>query len=521
MRYSLNETNAYGHQSPRILHSPVNLGLSQESAGKEVAELALMAGLDLDPWQRLFLDHALATRSDTSWAAREVGLVVSRQNGKGSILEAMELGSLFLLDEEVCIHSAHLFDTSLEAFNRIMILIEQTPDLEQMVKRVIRSHGEEGIEVWREGRKRRLRFKTRTKGGGRGLTGDRVIIDEAMYFAAQTAAALLPVVSARPNPQIVYTGSAGDRDSEHFGRVRQRGVEGTDPRLMFMEWSIDACDDLCLKDCTEHDRMGIEPGLKGDDLIRAYEEMAKSYAKANPGLGIRISVEACESERRSMDGDTFACERLGVGDWPIEGEAWRVIGEAEWMNCYDELSQITTAPTFAIDTTPDKRYSCIVVAGGNDDGMSHVEITGDGVKADHRPGTKWVVPRAIELHKKHRKAVFVVDKGTQAGAYIDELEKAGCTVISPTAREFAQACGEFHAAVVPRGGNEPILRHINQPTLSAAVAGGDKRDLADVWAWDKRNSMADISPLVAATGALWGHMKRVNKPKPRPMAAWG
>lgn len=479
------------------------------SAGREAVDLARMAGLRLDPWQQLFLDHCLSYRADGRWAAREVGLVVSRQNGKGSILEALELASLFLLQEEMCIHSAHLFDTSVEQFNRIMVLIEQTPDLMRMVKRVTRSHGEEGVEVFRDGKKRRLRFKTRTKGGGRGLTGDRVVIDEAMYFATETAQALMPVISARPNPQIVYTGSAGTKDSVHFGRVRQRAVEGTDPRLVFMEWSIDPHTDFCPKDCDEHDEI----------------DSVASYAKANPALGYRISVEGIESERRAMDAEAFAMERLGVGDWPVEGVGWAVIPQESWEARYDPVSGPQPRFAFSVDITPDRRYGAIALCGSNGEGRVHGEITAEltpaGVRMDHRPGTKWIVPRLLDLHRSHKRSVFVIDKGSQAGSLWDELEAAGLNLLPLTAREYAQACGAFHSSVVPRGGSVPEFVHNNDPSLTSAVSGAVKREIADLWAWDKRNSSVDISPLVAVTNAYWGYWKMIHNKKPKPMIAWG
>lgn len=154
------------------------------------------------------------------YAALEFGLVVARQNGKGSLLEARELAGLYLLGERLIVHSAHQFDTSLEAFSRILVLIESTPDLDREVMRVSRSHGEEGIEL-KSGQ--RLRFRTRTRGGGRGFTGDCLILDEAMYLGPQIMAALLPTLSARPNPQIIYTGSAGTKESIQLGRVREIG----------------------------------------------------------------------------------------------------------------------------------------------------------------------------------------------------------------------------------------------------------------------------------------------------------
>jgi hypothetical protein len=58
------------------------------SAGEEAVELAAMAGIELDPWQELVLRESLGEREGGKWAAFEVGLIVPRQNGKGTVLEA-------------------------------------------------------------------------------------------------------------------------------------------------------------------------------------------------------------------------------------------------------------------------------------------------------------------------------------------------------------------------------------------------------------------------------------------------
>jgi hypothetical protein len=89
------------------------------------------------------LDGALGVRADGKWSAFEVGLVVSRQNGKGGILEARELLGLFELGERLIVHSAHQFDTSMEAFLRMEQLLEEGGLIGEVRTRggVSRSHG--------------------------------------------------------------------------------------------------------------------------------------------------------------------------------------------------------------------------------------------------------------------------------------------------------------------------------------------------------------------------------------------
>jgi hypothetical protein len=506
-----------GHQTPRICHLPPSVG----SLGREIIELAELAGLYLDPWQAWFMEQASAVKEETffneytgehqrKWAAFEVGLMVSRQNGKGSILEARELAGLFLLGERTVVHSAHQFDTSKEHFLRMLNLLEGVPDFDREIDKVTRSHGDEGI-LLKSGQ--RLRFRTRTKGGGRGWSPDFIALDEAMYLNSEQVGALMPSLSARPNPQLWYTGSAGTKESTQFGRVRIRGMKGVknadgfrvpDPRLMYAEWSVDACTDLCLPGCDEHDRINT----------------VDSYAKANPGLGIRISVEHVESERRSMDAEMFKQERLGVGDWPVEGDQWAVISEEAWRSRIDEMSEVDRegVKVLGVDTSPGREFSCIVACGTNGECL-HVEITSNEYQDDHRPGADWLVKRIKEIWDRSKPDAVVIDKASPASAYIEELESLGITVIVPNSSEYGSACGQFYSGVQPRKGEVADIVHIDQLGLNEAVAGADKKPLGDKWKWNKQNSASDITPLVAATLASWGYRKVLFE-KPKAATPW-
>lgn len=506
-----------GRQTPRIQHLPHSIG----SLGREVVELAALAGLHLDPWQAWFIEQSCAVKDEKffnqytkewqrKWAAFEVGLMVSRQNGKGSILEARELAGLFLLGERTVVHSAHMFDTSKEHFIRILELLEGVPDFDREIDKVTRSHGDEGI-LLKSGQ--RLRFRTRTKGGGRGWSPDFIALDEAMYLNGEQIAALMPSLSARPNPQIWYTGSAGTKESTQFGRVRHRAIKGVkdenglwvpDPSLMYAEWSIDACTDLCLSTCEEHDR----------------QDTIESFGKANPGLGIRITVDLIQSERRSMDPDEFLKEILGVGQWPVEGDAWSVIDEEAWRKRIDENSEITkdSIKVLGVDTSPLREFSTIAVCGDNGECL-HVEVTSNEIQMDHRPGADWLVRRIKEIWDRSKPDAVVIDKASPASAYVEELESLGVTVIVPNASEYGAACGQFFSGVQPRKGEVADIVHIDQRELNEAVAGADKKPLQDKWKWDKQKSAAGITPLVASTLAAWGYRKILFE-RPKAATPW-
>jgi hypothetical protein len=461
-----------GAQEPRICKFPEYVS----STGVEAIELAALAGLQLDPWQRLVLTHALGERADGRWAAFEVGLVVPRQNGKGGLLEARELTGLFLLGERLLIHSAHEQATSSEHFRRLLNLIESVPEFDRRVLKAPKGKGAESIELRGD---QRIFFKTRTAGGGRGLTGDFVALDEAMILPEAMMGALVPTMAARSitgNPQMWLTGSAVDQQKQEHGivlaRARERALRGVD-RLVYAEWSID----------------GDDP----DTVSEAVRMSPESWASANPGLGIRISAEHVANEANGALGPReFAVERLGVGDWPsTDGSASRVISQQAWEAGFDPDSRPVGKVAFACDVTPNRSASAIAIAGWRSDGLPHVEIV------RHGPGTGWVVTAVRDLLAAHPNVGVAGDDRGPAGSLLSDLTALRLAVTPASSADYAKACSRFFDEV-----DQGHLRHLLTPELSTAVGGAAKSG-GDAWTWSRRSSSVDICPLVAATLALW------------------
>jgi hypothetical protein len=493
----------------------------------------------LDDWQQWLLEMLCATGPDTfwnpiteswenKWAVFEGGVCVPRQNGKGGFLEARELAGLFLWGEKEMVHSAHEFATARAHFERISQLIESTPDLDHEIFQMHRGHGDESIVTFnktRTGPGCTLKFKTRTKSGGRGLTGDLLVLDEAMILKAALMRAIKPILAARPNVQIIYTGSVGDKDSEQFGSIRDRALIGDDPRLFYGEWSIDACNPFCAPDCTEHDRYGD----------------VRSWAKANPAYGTRIFYEFLRDTWagfKHVDPEGFAAEHLGVGEWPTSGTGWAVFNKDHYEARKREDSVLQGNCALAVDTSPDRSMSSIGVVGRNGLGELHAETTGENYlddngieqkRYDYRPGTQWVVPRVAAIVRRDQagpKSIkfIVIESNSQAATLIPELEKLnlGVEIYTTSAKEYAQGCGDFLAAIQPRHGETATMVHLGQPPLTSAAAAADKRVLEGLWAWSKKLSTADISPLVALTCAYIGFKKHETEPEAaEPWGFWG
>jgi hypothetical protein len=458
--------------------------------GPLVADLSASCGLVLDGEQRLALDLMFAERDDDTWAAFEWAVICARQNMKTALLQAAVLGDLFITDARLVIWTAHLFDTAQEAFRDLDALIGSNDDLSRRVRKVSRANGDEGFEL-KSGA--RLKFKARSKTGGRGLTGDVVILDEAFALGASEMGALLPTLSARPNPQVRYASSAGLETSGILRGIRDRGRAGDDPSLAYVEWC--APEKSCATTDCSH-ALGVH-GCALDD--------PEMWRLANPAMDRRITRDHIASERRalSLEPEEFARERLGW--WSDPGGADLAYPYNEWSKLAEPASQMTDDyPVFFIDTNPIRSRTAIAVAGLRDDKLHHVEV----VQFSDRTG--WVASRCADLAEKFPNATFGWLKDGAAASLAAEFERAGVEVHPMDSRGYVAACGSMYDAVVNRS-----FRHIGQEQLDDAVVNAKKRQLEGAWALARKGG--DISPLVAAVCARHMHAARGEA---APVALW-
>lgn len=452
------------------------------SAGVEAVQLAELAGITLDPEQEAAVHAVLAEKADGTWAAFEAAIIEARQNGKTVDLQVIALHALFLEElVRLIVWTAHLFRTTQEAFRDLDAIIGGTPELARRVKRVSRANGEEGFEL-KNGR--RLNFLARSKTGGRGLSGDKNLLDEAFALEPAHMGALLPTLSARPNPQVVYASSGGLVSSEILRGVRDRGRAGGDPTLVYVEWA--AAPGECASPQCVH-TVGSE-GCVLDDEER--------WRQANPALGRRITIEYLRAERRALPPEEFARERLTWWDEPAAGGDGIPI--ELWAQRANRKARLEERVALSFDVSPGFRSAAIAACGG----PLHIPY--------HEAGTSWLIPALVELDEKHHPIGVAIDPAAPAGALIPDLERAGFTIRSKSnpdgklvlieGRDATQACEAFLAGVV-----DGSLVHRDEAALNRAVEDAGRRVSGDSWKWSRANSDGDISPLVSATNArfLW------------------
>lgn len=467
--------------------------------GPAVADLNAAAGFAPDPQQELGLDLIFAVGENGLPASFAVCVICCRQNLKTGLLKQAAIGWLFLTEERRIVWSAHEVDTSRESLNDLANLITETPSMARLLPKqtnrgIYDANGQERIEL---ATGQILKFKARTLSGGRGLTGDKVILDEAFALKPAMVGALLPTMTARPSGQVLYASSAGKADSEVLRDVRDRGRVGASPRLSYLEWLAP------FRPCSEPDCRHPKSGAVGCTL-----DDEDLWRKANPTITTgRISIQTIADLRQELPPEEFARESLGWWDEPDAGAA-AVFGPGRWEACAGEPLEMPSAPAaLGVAVSVDRTRASIAAA-------SMVEVLEDPndpegepvdrlfvAAVDSRDEVDWLV---AELHRiqSETDCVVVIDEKGPTKDLLKDLEDGDVAVEAISLDEYAEGCSRFFDKVRTGG-----LLHPSSAELDEAVSGAVWRTVGDRQVWGRRKSSKDVSMLEAATLAAYGAEK--------------
>ena len=463
-----------GAQRPRLSLVP----MYASSAADEVLMLAASCGLQLDDWQQWVLRNLLAEDDAGRLVAQQALLLVPRQNGKNAILEAVELGALYLFNERRIIHTAQLAKTANDHMQRMVALIKENPKLEAVTQFFFAANDK---RIMRTDTGGQIEFITRGKKAVRGGSPQRVVFDEALYLSDEQMQAIIPALSAQSmnvdaSPQIIYTSSAPLPESDVLHRLRSACMSGELKNAFFAEWSC-------------------PPGTDPTDR--------EGWAQANPAFNIRISESwIAENELPVLSPEAFAIERLGI----VIGADGGNSELPNWARCLDAESQPAGKVSLAVDAAPDLSWVSIAVAGDRADGLAHVEV----VERCTSVTDAVVILKA--MWGKHRMPVHL-DPRAAASALIPPLMDARIKVVELNTADLLKAC-----ALLKQQVHDGLLRHRGQIPLDQAVQGAAVRAIGEGWAWARKVSTMDITPLMAVTLAL--HAARNDRPRADAWLAW-
>lgn len=437
------------------------------------------------PWQQAVWDIAYECDDDGKLWYDEVDLTVPRQSGKTTAMvpPAAHRCSAWRNSKGIWVPQSVVYTAQTRAAARKkweeehVKWLENTPLGSLFETRL--SNGSESMR-WDNGSLWGIEAVNET--AGHGGTNDLAFIDEAFaHKDATVEEALAPTMLTRESSQIWVFSTAGNAKSPYLWRKVRDGrkmVEsGAESHTAYFEWSA-------------------PEGAPYDD-----ESVWKACM---PALGYTQTIEKVRRElirlRKSPDG-VNVFRRSYLNQWveiPIlEDEEFSVINRDKWYGQANTVAGVAKPPVFSLDVSPDRSKAAIGAAGMSTavKGNRHCEVVQTG------EGTDWIIARLQELWKKHRpRAPLFMDSIGPASALAPKLIAAKIPVEMLGGADIARSCAAFYDDITNRA-----MTHRNQEVLNASVAGAIRRKLGDNYAWDRRNSDVDITPLMAVTLAAYGH----------------
>lgn len=420
-------------------------------------------GVEFDQWQDGAGRLILSKRADGKLAAMVggIGMSLPRQVGKTYLLAGLLFALAILRPGLLVIWTAHHTSTSAETFLAMQAFARRRK-IAPYIAAVYKGSGDEAV-VFHNGS--RILFGARERGFGRGIPGvDVLMCDEAQILTERALDDMLATLNTSELGLALYVGTPPrpENPSESFTRMRTEALSGAATDMVWIE-------------------CGADPGASPDDR--------RQWAKANPSYPHRTPAESILRLKKKLTPESFMREAMGV--WDAMGLRKKITAE-EWGALAVEVPERPPGtPCFFLDAAPGLTSASI---GSAIDymGRPRVEL------ADYRGGAAWLVERAVELRDRYPGAAFAALKTGAIKSLLPELAEQGIEPELFTQQDMGAACGHLQKLV-----KGSAFTNDGDPAFEVALNGAVPRDIGDdLWTWSRRKS-ADISPIVAATGALW------------------
>lgn len=466
------------------------------------------------PWQKWFLVHALElhpTEVDDHGAPtfrfRKVILLVGRQNGKSTVMQVLTLWRMYVDRCALVIGTAQDLEVAESLWGES---VEMAQEVEELASDIGKVERQPGRKMFRLKTGETYKVKAATRRGGRGLSGELVLLDELREHQSWDAwGAVTKTTNAKSRAQIYGISNAGDASSIVLRYLRKKahaalgdpdGINADDdPESLIPDEGLPG-------DLTEDD----EDEALSDTGLAIFEWSAppgcgvmdrEGWAMANPALGHRVREATLAGDAQTDPEWIFRTECLCQwSDGAIEGP----FPPGSWEAGTDEESTpASDAETVAcVEVSHDRSRACVTIATTRADGVPHIEVVAS------RPGTDWVRGWFTEAGKAHRASwrVAARSRGAPVVSLLPDLREVCAEVVEWTGSEVPAACGSLYDAVRGLGEdgvNTPRVFHRPQPRLDLPAATASTRPTSDGWMWDMGKSPTDIAPLVGVTGALW------------------
>jgi phage terminase large subunit-like protein len=451
------QTAYRGVTEPRIWTKSPDL----PSYGIDFIEWCASIGFILLPWQEFLAHEICKVTEDDKWFFKEVGVIISRQNGKSTFMQLMILWRMFALGQKLQVHTAHKLTTSSEIFWKIDDTIQSHAKLVDDFGKKYESKGSQEIKLKSGGR-----YLVRANNSAsRGIAApDTIYMDEVREFHDDEVwSSLRYTQMATPNPQTLIFSNAGDQHSIVLNRLRERGLAaaaGADDRIGWFEWSA-------------------EPGCDIRDK--------NAWMQANPSAGYTISLdnlEAAMSDEESIVRTELLCQWVSVVNPAINPSNWAAGIKKDLKLDREALTWM------AIDLSPNRQEGSLVAAQQEGDNINVVllQTWTNPINLD----AKQIANDVADWVRKFQTETVAYSRQT-SGAVAALLSPAGISTTPIDGALYGQACDEMLSAIT-----SGRLFHGDQDEFTRQVLSAVKLPFKDGgWYLGRKVSNATICAAVS------------------------
>ena len=502
-----------GHEAPRIFTPPLRDLTPDTTLGYEMADFAEALGYTLVPWERWLLVHAFEILGDFDgdWSLRfrVVLVLISRQQGKTFLTTIITLYFLYILGVALIIGTAQELDQAEEAWDACVDAI--TADEELKSELVSAKYGNSGRRLKLTGGRRYI-TKASSRKAGRGKRAQLVIIDELREqtnWEAWNAISSTTLAQAQVG-MLWCTSNAGDpyslvlRHERYLAHMALGDPDG---------WCRAVGDSMPPAVDDDGNEVEAEPPAIFEWSARPDRGIwdREGWCEANPSLGHGFLTErALAADIRNKTERAARTENLCQF---VEAVAEPPFPVGAWDAGTDPSSAIAPdAPvSFAIDISDDRKTSAIAACGQRPDGKWHVEVIA------YQQGIAWLESWMRDMADPIDPVLVAMQaKGAPASSMVSVIDAIdGVSVVEVAGADIAGWTGRFYDSVSALDPDEsgrsdatPVY-HRPQAALDMAANVAKTRLMGDsAWAFDRKRSPVDVSPLVAC-GFAFGLATRV------------
>lgn len=507
----------FGSTEPRVWTPPLRELTEDTTLGFECIQFTRdILEMDLMPWQEWFLLHALELHPSEVgedggplFRFRKVVMLVGRQSGKSTVMQALTLWRMFVDRCNLVVGTAQDLEVAESLWAEAVEMAQDVDELAAEIAKVEKGAGKKNMRL-RTGET--YKVKAASRRGGRGLSGELVLLDELREHSTWDAwAAVTKTTNAKERAQIFGISNAGDSTSIVLRHLRQMAHDRLgDPDGLNRDEAepVDVPDDL--EDLERDD---------ADDSLGIFEWSAPpgcdkwdrdAWAMANPALGYRVRESTLASDAATDPDWVFRTEVLC--QW-TQGTLVGPFPPGTWEAGVDPDSAVAadSPRAWCVDVSHDRSMAYIAVAGLRPDGEPHVEVVAQ------RAGTAWVSDWFAERESRRSWPVAVQSRGAPVSSLLDELHDVdGLTVMDWQGSALGAATGAFYDSVrceMTADHRPARVWHRPQPVLDVSASTAVIKPLGESYVWSRAKSPTDAAPLVAVTGALWALRQKTDAPE--------